>query len=102
MVLRVKPTPTRFPTNSLYTPIDNTPLHSISSVCPCSGYTRDVIMKKVTRTDNIDEETGLHTAFAHAEHYQVNGRIAQINIVLRTREAWVNVRKKIQLYFLQV
>ncbi len=33
MVLRVRPTPTRFPTNSLYTPVDNTPLHSISSVC---------------------------------------------------------------------
>ncbi len=33
MVLRVRPTPTRFPTNSLYTPMDNTPLHSISSVC---------------------------------------------------------------------
>ncbi len=33
MVLRVKPTPTRFPINSLYTPIDNTLLHSISSVC---------------------------------------------------------------------
>ncbi len=33
MVLRVKPTPTRFPTNSLYTPMDNTPLHSIPSVC---------------------------------------------------------------------
>ncbi len=32
-VLRVKPTPTRFPANSLYTPMDNTPLHSISSVC---------------------------------------------------------------------
>ncbi len=29
MVLRVKPTPTRFPTNSLYTPMDNTTLHSI-------------------------------------------------------------------------
>ncbi len=33
MVLRVKPTPTRFPTNSLYTAMDNTYLHSISSVC---------------------------------------------------------------------
>ncbi len=33
MVLRVKPTPTQFPTNSLYTPMDNTPLHSISSDC---------------------------------------------------------------------
>ncbi len=33
MVLRVKPTPTRLSTNSLYTPMDNTPLHSISSVC---------------------------------------------------------------------
>ncbi len=27
MVLRVKPTPTQFPTNSLYTPIGNTLLH---------------------------------------------------------------------------
>ncbi len=33
MVLRVKPTPTRFPTNSLYTAVDITPLHSILSVC---------------------------------------------------------------------
>ncbi len=33
MVLRVKPTPTRFPTNSLYAPMYNTPLHSMSSVC---------------------------------------------------------------------
>ncbi len=31
MVLQVKPTPTQFQTNSLYTPMDNTPLHSISS-----------------------------------------------------------------------
>ncbi len=30
------PTPTRFPTNRLYTPMGNTSLHSISSVChPC-------------------------------------------------------------------
>ncbi len=41
MVLRVKPTPTWFPTNSLYTPMDNTPLHSISSVChPWGGSCR--------------------------------------------------------------
>ncbi len=33
MVLRVKATQTRFPTNSLYIPMDNTTLHSISSVC---------------------------------------------------------------------
>ncbi len=32
MVLRVKPTPTRFPNSSLYTPMDCTLLHSISSV----------------------------------------------------------------------
>ncbi len=38
MVLRVQQTATRLPTNSLYTPMDNTPLHSISSVChPCGG-----------------------------------------------------------------
>ncbi len=33
MLLRAKLTPTRFPTNSLYTPMDNTPLHSMPSVC---------------------------------------------------------------------
>ncbi len=33
MVLRVKPTPTRFPTNILYIPMDNTLLHSIYQVC---------------------------------------------------------------------
>ncbi len=33
MVLRVKHTPTRLPTNSRNTPMHNTPLHSISSVC---------------------------------------------------------------------
>ncbi len=32
MVLRVKPTLTRLPTNSLYAPMNSTPLHSISSV----------------------------------------------------------------------
>ncbi len=33
MVLRVKPSLTRFPIKSLYTPMKNTPLHSLSSVC---------------------------------------------------------------------
>ncbi len=32
MILRVRPTPTRFPTKCLYTPVDNIPLHSVSSV----------------------------------------------------------------------
>ncbi len=42
MILRGKATPTRFPTNSAYTPMDNTPLHSISSVChPWVGCTRE-------------------------------------------------------------
>ncbi len=38
MVIRVKPTPTRFPTNSLYTPMDNTPLYPMSSVCHPWGW----------------------------------------------------------------
>ncbi len=33
MVLRLEPTPTRFLTNSLYTPMNNTPLNSTPSVC---------------------------------------------------------------------
>ncbi len=37
MVLRVRPTPTWFPTSIHYTPLDNTPLNSILSVwCPWS------------------------------------------------------------------
>ncbi len=41
MLLRVKPTQTRFPTDSLHAPMDNTPLHSISSVCrPWDGVLR--------------------------------------------------------------
>ncbi len=32
MALQVKPTPTRFPTSILYTPMDDTPLHSVLSV----------------------------------------------------------------------
>ncbi len=36
MVLRIKHTPTLLPTNSLYTPMDNTPLHSIG-LCPKLG-----------------------------------------------------------------
>ncbi len=33
MELLVRPAPTRFSTNSRYTPIDNTPLHFMSSMC---------------------------------------------------------------------
>ncbi len=32
MVLRVRPTPTLFLTNSLFTPMDDTPLHSLPGV----------------------------------------------------------------------
>ncbi len=56
MVLRVRPTPTQFPTNSLYTPMDNTLLHSISSVCyPWGNGWRDkayrltAVMRTLTR-----------------------------------------------------
>ncbi len=37
MVLLVRPTPTRFPTNNFYTAVDNTPLHSIPSVTCARG-----------------------------------------------------------------
>ncbi len=43
MVLRVKPTPTRFPTNSLHSPITNAPSHSILSVCAARGVTAVVV-----------------------------------------------------------
>ncbi len=34
MALRIKPTPTRFPTSSLYTPVDNTLAFYIKCVPP--------------------------------------------------------------------
>ncbi len=37
MVLRVKPTPIRSPTNSLNIPMDSTPLNSLPSVCCLRG-----------------------------------------------------------------
>ncbi len=46
MVLRVKPTPTRFPINSLYIPIDNTPLHPLSSVCLRGVYGKNMLTQK--------------------------------------------------------
>ncbi len=48
MVLRVKHTPTRFPNNSLYTSMDNTSLHSISSVRhPCGQSLYQEVYQKV-------------------------------------------------------
>ncbi len=35
MVLRIKPTPTRFPTSILYNPVENTPLHSLIDSAAC-------------------------------------------------------------------
>ncbi len=52
MVLRVKPTPTWFPTNSFYTPVDNTLLHSISSVCHPWGNGWRTRVKKEARNPN--------------------------------------------------
>ncbi len=42
VVLRVKPTPNRLPTTSLYSSMDNKPLHSIPSVCHPRG---EVLLK---------------------------------------------------------
>ncbi len=39
-LLQVKPTPTRFPTNNLYTPMDNTPI--LYQVCSTRGAGTDV------------------------------------------------------------
>ncbi len=54
MVLRVKPTPTRFPTNSLYSPMDNTPLHFIQSVCHPLG--RDAFVTSTGSAITFDND----------------------------------------------
>ncbi len=54
MVLRVKPTPTRLPTNSFYTPVDNTPLHSIPSVChPWSGACGGTAVRRPSAIESV-------------------------------------------------
>ncbi len=52
MVLRVRPTPTRFPTNSLYTPMDNTTSHSTFQVCATRGAGPAVSGVDFIRTQN--------------------------------------------------
>ncbi len=60
MVLRVKPTLTRFPTNSLYTPMDNTSLHSISSVCHPWG--KLLLLLRRSAKSSISQEERLATS----------------------------------------
>ncbi len=43
MVLRVRPTPTRFPTNSLYTPVDKHTLAFYIRCVPPVGHTAVVV-----------------------------------------------------------
>ncbi len=52
MVLQVKPTLTRFPTNSLCTPIDNTPLH-IKCMPPVGQVVVVVMMMVVDSPNNL-------------------------------------------------
>ncbi len=52
MVFQVKPTPSRFPTNTLYTPIDNTPLH-IKCVPPVGQVVVVMMMMMVDSPNNL-------------------------------------------------
>ncbi len=61
MVLRVKPTPPGLPTNILYTPMDNTPLHSISSVCHPWGSLLLLLFRQIDESLTVQEE-GLATS----------------------------------------
>ncbi len=66
MVLRVKLTPTRFPTNSLYTPMDNTPSHSISSVChPWGG--RLLLLPRALEGGRSERQHLLGVSHEHSE-----------------------------------
>ncbi len=84
MVLRVKPTPTRFPATSLSTPMDNTPLHSVSSVfhprgvavqetCTfalfrCSG--NDICLRLESIADNKHQKSPLGSQWRMPEEFQ--------------------------------
>ncbi len=57
MALRVKPTPTQFQPSSLYTPMDSTPLHSLSGVragvshLTCCCFSQQALAKAYTVKD---------------------------------------------------
>ncbi len=68
MVLQVKPTPTQFPTNSLYTPMDNMPLHSISSACHPWGYCSNTNFARRFRCD--DKNVFLSTLIEHLSFWR--------------------------------
>ncbi len=54
MVLRVKPSPYRLPTNNFFTPVDNTPLHSIPSVChPWSGACGGTAVRRPSAIESV-------------------------------------------------
>ncbi len=59
MVLRVKPTPTRFPINSLYTPEENTPLHTFytKNVPPVGGQLSYCDKSTILRSPSMDALT---------------------------------------------
>ncbi len=68
MVLRVKPTPTRFPTKSLYTPMDTTPLHSISNVFVWGGTRLVVKGGNWHQLTTNNAKPLVHTTFSFTEH----------------------------------
>ncbi len=65
MVLQVKRTPTRFPTNSLYTPMDNTLLHSMPSVL---SYALEAV------DNTCAGSSGERYALIREEYYPTKGR----------------------------
>ncbi len=72
MALRVKPTPTRFPTSSLYTPMDNTSLHFILSWATVNVGTKNAIYPPKTQPRQIKN---------FGQHHLVNiSRCATVNL----------------------
>ncbi len=78
-VLRVKPTPAQFPTNNLYTPMGNTPLHSISSVCHPWGDNVVVahLLKKSALQPHLIDARALHRRYyPHTENGGLSCRLS--------------------------
>ncbi len=69
MVLRVKPTPARFLTNSLYTPMDNTPLHSMSRMCHPWG---SCSLSLLVGLSIQDEATDVFRSAPQGTHYHAD------------------------------
>ncbi len=71
VLLWVKPTPTRFPTDNLYIPSDNTHLHSITSAIGVRPIVRVCESQQFRRNAAVDWKLSTDMEWTHAQSYSI-------------------------------